>query len=95
MSTIFVRERSKECRGTGRPRFVIVATLGTDLRVFARHVRKAELEKLAEAAGAALVYLPRGEGENAGEKEDCGDEDGRGRQRHRQKATEEEETSSG
>ncbi len=67
MSKIFVRERRQVGPGAGMPRFAIVATLGTDLRVFARHIRKAELEKLAEACDAEVVYLPRGE--HAGEEE--------------------------
>lgn len=68
MSTIFVRERRQVGPGAGKPRYAIVAALGTDLRVFTRHIRKAELEKLAEAAGAEIVYLPRGE--NAGDDEE-------------------------
>jgi hypothetical protein len=60
MSTLFVRERRQIGPGAGHPRFAIVAALGTDLRIFARHVRKAELEKLAEVAGVEIVYLPRG-----------------------------------
>jgi len=68
MSTIFVRERRQVGVGAGMPRFSIVATLGTDLRIFSQHIRKAELEKLAEAAGAEIIYLPRGE--KAGEEEE-------------------------
>lgn len=61
MAKIFVRERRQVGPGAGMPRFAFVAVLGTDLRIFARHIRKAELEKLAEEAGAEIVYLPRGE----------------------------------
>jgi hypothetical protein len=61
MATIFVRERRQIGPGAGMPRFAIVAAVGTDLRIYARHIRKAELEKLAESAGAEIVYLPRGE----------------------------------
>ncbi len=61
MAQLFVRERLQVAQGSGIPRFAVVAALGTDLRVFARHFRKAELEKLAEAAGAEIVYLPMGE----------------------------------
>jgi len=70
MSKIFVRERRQVGPGAGMPRFAIVAALGTDLRVFARHIRKAELEKLAEETGAEVVYLPRGE--HAEEEGDMG-----------------------
>jgi hypothetical protein len=61
MSKIYVRERSNAGRGTGRPRFAIVAVEGLDLKVYHTHVRKAELEKIAADLGAELVYLPRGE----------------------------------
>jgi len=66
MAKIFVRERRQVGPGAGMPRFAVVAALGTDLRIFARHIRKAELKKLAEEAGAEVVYLPRGE--HAGEE---------------------------
>ena len=68
MSKIFVRERRDVGKGAGRPRFAVVAVVSSELKVFAPHLRKAELEALAEAVGAELVYLPRGE--KAGEDED-------------------------
>ena len=74
MAKIFVRERRQVGPGAGLPRFAVVAVLGTDLRIFARHIRKAELEKLAEEASAEIVYLPRGE---------HAQEDGEGEQRGR------------
>jgi hypothetical protein len=86
MNKLFVRERILVGEGTGVPRFAVVAALGTDLRVFARHFRKVELEKLAEETGAEIVYLPRGE--HTGEKEGKGEQNvehgmGRGmRRRH-------------
>ena len=61
MSKIFVRERRHIGKGAGRPRFAVVAVEGSDLKVFAPHVRKAELEALAAAVGAEVIYLPRGE----------------------------------
>ncbi len=83
MAKIFVRERTRVGRGAGRPRFVVVAIEGTDLRVYAPHIRKVELEMLAEAAGAEVVYLSRGE--NAGTKEGQeGEQGGRKRRRSRQ-----------
>lgn len=75
MSKLFVRERRQIGMGAGMPRFVVVAALGTDLRIFVHHFRKAELEKLAQDAGLEIVYLPRGE--NAGEEEE-GEQRGRG-----------------
>lgn len=79
MSKIFVRERRQIGPGAGMPRYAIVAASGTDLRVYARHIRKAELEKLAEEISAEIVYLPRGEhAEEDGEQERRGGGRGRG-----------------
>jgi hypothetical protein len=61
MGNIFVRERIKVGKGEGKPRFAVVAVQGIDLKVYHTHVRRAELEKLAEEVGAELVFLPRGE----------------------------------
>ena len=61
MSKIFVRERRHAGRGTGRPRFAIVAVQDTDLKVFQSRVRRTELEAIAAETGAQIVYLPRGE----------------------------------
>ncbi len=58
---IFVRERQHAGKGTGRPRFAVVAVVGVDLKIYAPHLRKIELEKLAEEVKAQIVYLPRGE----------------------------------
>ena len=78
MSKIFVRERRHIGQGAGRPRFAIVAIEGVDLKVYAPHIRKSELEKLAEAVGAEVIYLPRGE--KAGGEEDH-EEAGQGKRR--------------
>ena len=67
MSKIYVRERQHVGPGAGRPRFAVVAVEGTELKIYIPHIRKIELEKLAEAVGAEIVYLPRGE--KAGEQE--------------------------
>ena len=61
MSKIFVRERRHVGQGAGRPRFAIVAVQGANLKVFKTRVRRAELEKIAAAIEAEIVYLPRGE----------------------------------
>ena len=84
MSKLFVRERRHASRGTGRPRFAIVAVQGTDLKVFSSRVRRAELETLAAEIGAEIVYLPRGEQD----AEPQGD-GGRGRRRRRREQDEE------
>ncbi|MFN2217749.1 MAG: hypothetical protein ACK2UA_04035 [Anaerolineae bacterium] len=77
MTKIFVRERRHAARGTGRPRFAIIAVQGADLKVFRSRVRRAELETIAAETGAKVVYLPRGE-----QSEDPQDDSRRGR-RHR------------
>ena len=84
MSKIFVRERRHASRGTGRPRFAIIAVQGTDLKVFRSRVRRAELETLAAEIGAEIVYLPRGEQD----AEPQGD-GGRGHRRRRREQDEE------
>jgi len=68
MGRIFVRERGQVGEGAGRPRFAVVAVEGVDLKIYIPHIRKVELEKLAEAVGAEVIYLPRGE--KAGEREE-------------------------
>lgn len=81
MGKIFVRERRHAGRGTGRPRFAIVAVQGADLKVFKSRIRQAELETIAAATDAEIVYLPRGE-----QDEGPDDESGRGcRHRRRQR----------
>jgi hypothetical protein len=84
MSKIFVRERRHARRGTGRPRFAIIAVQGADLKVFKSRVRRAELETLAAEMGAEIVYLPRGE-----QGEEPQGEGGRSR-RHRRRDRDEE-----
>ena len=79
MSKIFVRYRRRAGRGSGRPRFAIVAVEGTDLKVFTTRVRRTELEKLAAEIGAEIVYLPRGE--HVGEPDDEGGHKGRYRRK--------------
>ena len=61
MSKIFVRERRHAGRGSGRPRFAILAVQGVELNVFRSRVRRVELEAIAAAIDAEIVYLPRGE----------------------------------
>ena len=61
MSKIFIRERRRVGRGEGKPRFVVAATEGVDLKIYTLHLRKTELDALAEAVGAEIIYLPRGE----------------------------------
>ena len=77
MATIFVRERARVGKGDGLPRFAIVGVHGSDLKFFQLHVRKSELDAIAQAVSADVVMLPRGTGENAG------DGSGGGKRQHR------------
>jgi hypothetical protein len=60
---IFYRERRKVGEGEKKPRFKLVAVAGVDMKVFGKHLRKKELEQIAEAVGAELVLLKHGERE--------------------------------
>ncbi|RQW03460.1 hypothetical protein EH223_09935 [candidate division KSB1 bacterium] len=57
---IFYRERKKLQDGAKTPRFRVVAVSGVDVKVFAPHLRKSELEHLAREVGADLIELERG-----------------------------------
>lgn len=67
---IFYRERTKQGEGEKKPRFNLVAVSGVDLKVFAKHIRKSELEQIAEAADAELVLLERKKGSHGGEDDE-------------------------
>ncbi len=67
MTKIFVRERNRVGKGEGLPRFAVVGVHGSDLKFFQLHVRKSELDAIAQAVGAEVVMLPRGTGADAGE----------------------------
>ncbi len=58
---IFYRERTKAKEGEKKPRFLMVAVAGVDLKFHAKHVRKTELEMIAREVGAELVFLGRDE----------------------------------
>jgi hypothetical protein len=80
MAKIFVRERNRIGKGEGLPRFAVVGVHGGDLKFFQLHVRKSELDAIAQAVGAEVVMLPRGTGENAGEGSGGGKRERRGAQ---------------
>ncbi len=54
---IYVRERTKVGEGVRQPRYNVLAVAGGDLRVYAHHFRKTELEQIAKDLSAELVYL--------------------------------------
>ena len=54
---VFYRERTKIGTGKKAPRYKLVAVSGIDIKVYAKHLRKQELEQIADAVGAELVLL--------------------------------------
>ncbi len=54
---IYVRERIKIGEGVRQPRFIVLAVAGGDMKVYAHHFRKTELEQMAKDSGAELVFL--------------------------------------
>ena len=65
---IFYRERRKVHDGEKKPRFRAVAVADCDLKIYSEHLRMSELEHLAEACGAELVLLRKGEKKKSAEK---------------------------
>jgi hypothetical protein len=65
MAKIFYRERNQIAEGERQPRFAVVGVQGTDMTFFQFHLRKSELDTIAQAIGAELVQLPRGGPEHA------------------------------
>lgn len=57
---IFIRERRKIKEREKKPRFTIVAVAGADVKFESKHIRKMEIELIAEAVNAELVYLEAG-----------------------------------
>lgn len=60
---LFVRERRKVEKGEKKPRFAFVGSVGTDLRIKVKHIRKNEIEQIAGMIGAEIVYLEAGKHE--------------------------------
>jgi hypothetical protein len=69
MGTIFVRERRKAEPGEKKPRFRVVGVSDVNLKVYVEHIRKKELEQIAAATGAQLVFLKGGKKEKEEAKE--------------------------
>ena len=63
MPTIFVRKRRKIETGEKKPRYRVVGVHDVNLKLYVDHVRKMELDQLAEATGANVVILKAGKGE--------------------------------
>jgi hypothetical protein len=60
MGKIFVRQRRNVKKGAKKPRFAVVAVSDLNLKVYHSHIRRGELERLAEELEAEIVELPRG-----------------------------------
>lgn len=60
---IFVRERRKVEKGEKKPRFRICGVSGVDLKIYAHHMRKQELDEMAGHLGAKVVVLHAGKEE--------------------------------
>jgi hypothetical protein len=72
-NVIFIRERNKVKDGEKKPRFRVVAVSGKELKFNVDHLRKSEIEQIAETVGAKVVYLQAGKAD--GEGEDAEDDD--------------------
>lgn len=58
---IFYRERLKVGEDKKQPRFRLVAVADVNLQLYGKHLRRSELEQIAEAVGAELVLLAKGD----------------------------------
>lgn len=63
---IFVRERRKIEKGEKKPRFRVVGVGGSDVKVYAKHLRKKELDQISADTGAEVIYLDAGKGDKTG-----------------------------
>ncbi len=71
---IFYRERVKIGKGEKKPRFMLVAVADVNLKVYAKHVRRNELQEIADSVGAELILLKGGEGKYEEEEVEVEDE---------------------
>ena len=63
---IFARERRKVEKGEKKPRFRVVGVSGSDVKIYANHIRKKELDQISRESGAEIVYLEAGKGQKNG-----------------------------
>ncbi len=59
MAKIFVRERRKVEQGEKKARFRVVGVSGKELKLYADHIRKSELETIAKESGAQIIYMTK------------------------------------
>jgi hypothetical protein len=67
---IFIRERRKVSEGEKKPRYSVVGVAGTDLKIHVKHIRKSEIDQIAAALGAEIVFLTAGKDEAEVEVDD-------------------------
>ena len=65
-SKIFVRERRKVEKGEKKPRFRVVGVSDGSLKLYVDHIRKKELDQIADATGATVCVLDAGMGQKDG-----------------------------
>ena len=65
-ATIFVRERRKVEKGEKKPRFRVVGVSDANLKLYTKHIRKKELDEIAGAIGAQVIYLDPERGKKDG-----------------------------
>ena len=63
---IFVRERRKIEKGEKKPRFRVVGVAGSDVKIYAKHMRKKELDQIQAESGAQVIYMDTGKGQGDG-----------------------------
>jgi hypothetical protein len=66
---IFYRERTKSVEGKKQPRFRMIAVADVNLKIYGEHLRKSELEAIAQAVGAELILLPLGDKKEKSDEE--------------------------
>jgi hypothetical protein len=54
---IFYRERTKVGEKEKKPRFKLIAVADVNITFYAKHLKKKELEEIADSVGADLVLL--------------------------------------
>lgn len=67
---IFIRERRKIEKGEKKPRFRVVAVSGADVKFEVDHIRKQEIDEIAEIIGAEIIMLKPEKGKSKPEEED-------------------------
>ena len=58
---IFYRKREKAAEGKKQPQFKLVAVADLNLKVYGKHLRRSELDQIAQAVGAELILLTHGD----------------------------------